>query len=407
MTSVQWEVGSPADVHVRRVGIYDSSARVAAYELHFADLGHRGWDRGNQDAAARLVTSTLTEVPAERLSGGLPLLVDVPRAFLVGDLPVPGRPGCLVAGIAPDVPVDPLLLEGLRRLRTQGFGVAVAGFLGERHREVLLPLADYVGIDVQAAGSALPRLVALVRAHAPGAGVVLHGVPDDAPVEEYVQLGCELFHGRALHRGALRAESLSPTQVMCVRLLAVLGSGDPSPGELEQVVSADPGLTLRVLRAATSAATGTSGSVRSLRQALVLLGPRTLSSWVVLTLLGGVSVVQSDRLALVLARANACASLSAAEEVDVAYTVGLLSGLCDVLGADPADLAERTGVAEQTRQALVENTGPCGLALAAVLAHEADWATGVREAGFSVFDVSRAYLTALADAMRTVAELLG
>jgi c-di-GMP phosphodiesterase len=147
--------------------------------------------------------------------------------------------------------------------------------------------------------------------------------------------------------------------------------------------------------------------VTSLRQALVLIGPRRLRSWVVLTLLeGGTTRNTSDDLWSVLARAHTCQRL-ATDDGDLAFTIGLLSGCADLLGTDAAAVADGSGVGPQARQALLDGEGPAGRALQAVLAHERDDVAAVTAAGLVPFDVSRAYLESLSESLQLVHDLLG
>jgi EAL and modified HD-GYP domain-containing signal transduction protein len=161
-----------------------------------------------------------------------------------------------------------------------------------------------------------------------------------------------------------------------------------------------------LLRTANSAALGLSREVTSLRQALVLIGPKRLRSWVVLTLLeGGTTTSSSDDLWSVLARAFACQRLGA-PEADLAFTVGLLSGAADLLGAEPESVAEGAGVGAEARAALLHGRGAAGRALAAVLAHERDDPDGIAETGLLPFDVSRTYLESLSESLELVHDLV-
>jgi len=146
--------------------------------------------------------------------------------------------------------------------------------------------------------------------------------------------------------------------------------------------------------------------VTSLRQALVLIGPRRLRSWVVLTLLeGGTTTSSSDDLWSVLARAFTCQRLGA-PQADLAFTVGLLSGAAELLGVDPVQVADGAGVGAEARSALLEGEGPAGRALTAVLAHEADDAEAIAATGLLPFDVSRTYLEALSESLELVHDLV-
>jgi c-di-GMP phosphodiesterase len=131
-----------------------------------------------------------------------------------------------------------------------------------------------------------------------------------------------------------------------------------------------------------------------------------LRSWVVLTLLEGGTVRDaSDNLWTVLARAHACQRLSV-HQSDLAFTIGLLSGAAQLLGSEPSDVADGSGVGQEARAALLDGEGEAGQVLSAVLAHERDDPTGVEAVGLMPFDVSRAYLESLSDSLKLVHDLL-
>lgn len=162
---------------------------------------------------------------------------------------------------------------------------------------------------------------------------------------------------------------------------------------------------MRLLRTANAASSGLRNEVTSLRQAIVLLGPRRLRAWVVLTLIeGGATRSKPDELWAVLARAFACQKL-ATRERDLAYTIGLLSGCADLLGGDVAEVATTSGIGSQARAALMFGVGEAGSALAAVRAHERDEVDAITATGFAPFDVSRAYLESLSESLSIVHSL--
>jgi EAL and modified HD-GYP domain-containing signal transduction protein len=173
------------------------------------------------------------------------------------------------------------------------------------------------------------------------------------------------------------------------------------------MVGSDPGLTLRLLRTANAAAAGTGTQVASLRQALVLIGPRRLRSWLVLTLLeGGTTHNPAQDLWSVLARGYTCRRL-APSDPDVAFTVGLLSGAADLLGGTLDQVADGSGIGPAARSALVDGAGAAGHALRAVLAHERDDAHAVTASGLSPLEVSQAYLESLRESLQLVREVTG
>ncbi len=403
---------SVSTVRVGRQGIYDGERRLVAYELLFR--AHGGTTAAlssgaEQDhATSQVISATFGDFGVEQIAGDKPLFINLTRGFFTGELPVPCSPHQVVLELLEDVEVDEELLAGLDQLRAQGYRVAVDDFDGEESRLPAVERAEYVKIDLAASGERFEDVVALVRRHNPSALVVVERVEDDAEFERCAAAGCDLFQGYGLQRPVtLESVSLTPSQLVCLRLVRALTGSDAPIGEIEQLVASDPGLSLRVLRTVSSAGYGTQQEISSLRQAIVLLGRRQLCSWVVLMLLGGVTSVDTESLTTVLARAAACARLVPADS-DLAYTVGLLSGVATVLNMGEDELVETTGVALSVRAALLEGRGAAGQALRAVLSYEDDDdpVAEVDRPAYEVYEVSRAYLAGLSTAMATVEAVL-
>jgi EAL and modified HD-GYP domain-containing signal transduction protein len=393
-------------VRVGRQGIYDERRRLAGYELLFrATEGRVDNEQAGERATSQVIASTFGTFGLENISAGRPVFINFTRAFLTGIIPLPVEPERVVLEVVEHVVVDQELMAGLTQLRSQGYRVAVDDYHGERERSALLEIADYVKIDVQVVPEAsLPGLVQSSRAG--GATLIAESVEDAATLQRCVELGFELFQGHFLQRPTiLEQRTLSPSQLICARLLTDLADPEAPIARIEHMVGSDPGLTLRLLRTANSTAAGTGRQVTSLRQALVLIGPRRLRSWVVLTLLeGGATKNASDDLWSVLARAFACQRLGGGE-ADLAFTVGLLSGAAELLGAPPETVAVGSGLGREAQAALTEGAGDAGRALTAVLAHEGDDPQTIIALGLVPFDVSRAYLESLSESLQIVHDL--
>ena len=272
------------------------------------------------------------------------MFVRLTRGFFTGMLPIPVEPADVVLVVTDHLTVDHELLLGLAELRQAGYQVAVDNYRGDVARSALVELADFVKIDIDSLSPlVVPGLVQSCRQT--GATLVAANVGDADAMQRCAALGFELFCGEYLARPAvLSRRVLSPSQVICARLLNDLANPDAPLSRLEQLVGSDPGLSMRLLRGAHSAA-GAGQEVESLRQALVLIGPQRLRSWVVLTLLEGTATQNaSDDLWSVLARAHACARLTP-DNADLAYTIGLLSGAAQLLGTDAEDVAKVAGLA--------------------------------------------------------------
>ncbi|GAB2694002.1 HDOD domain-containing protein [Thalassiella azotivora] len=420
---------APVDVtpsphsRVGRQGIYDRNGALVAHELLFRGLADDGSGltapgpgpegrlaTTEQDrATSQVIAATFGDFGMKQLGGGRPLYLNMTRAFLLGDLPLPFGPHGVVLEVLEHVEVDDDLVAGLRSLRQRGFRLALDDFTGEEHRLPLLDLVDVVKVDVLSLTRPLDEVVALVRRRAPEVQLLAERIEDAPLLQVCTDAGFDLFQGYCFQRPlVLEATRLSPTQIACLRLLRTLNDPRSTTSDIERVVATDPGLSLRVLRTANSASSATLRSITSLRQAVVMLGPPALSAWVMLTLMGGLTPSRRDDLVLILARARCAETVARFVDVDpsTAYTAGLLSGVAQVLRTDVAQVATGAGMDVEMQVALVDGLGPLGAVVRTVEAHELDERDAGDRCGITPFDLSRAYLRAWAYALETVSTAL-
>ena len=157
---------------------------------------------------------------------------------------------------------------------------------------------------------------------------------------------------------------MTASHAVALQLAAVLHEDAPDPAEIERLLRADVGLSYRVLRLANSAASGLSREVSSLRQAIVLVGPRALAGWVSLMMLSdsGQSTAAVDNV-LIAARMVELLVTAEGGEPAPAFLVGLLDGVAPILGITKEEVLETVGAAGPIREAVLTGEGPLGLAL--------------------------------------------
>ena len=397
---------SLSTVLVGRQGIHAAGGGLVAFELLFRQMPIDALrsEADHESATAQVISSVFCDFGGSDIAGARPLFLNVTRAFLVGDIALPDLPDQVVVEVLEHVPLDDEVLAGIVALKAAGYRVAADDWDGSAGRDPLVVLADIVKIDLPQVGrDELPRLVARARELNPTVQVVVERIEDAADAAVAVAAGADLLQGFHLDRPqVVKTSAMSPSDVVCLRLLGALAS-EAETAEVERLVSSDPGLALRVLRMAGSPA-GVGRPVRSVQQAVVLLGPRKLSTWVVLMVLGGASRLPHEQVVTMLTRAGACARLVPRMR-DVAYTAGLLSAVSEVLGTDPEETLRTSGVAPSIAEAVLHGVGDVGQALRAVVGHERANPAVVVANGFTPFEVSHVYLDALRESLRTAASL--
>jgi len=137
------------DVLIGRQAIYDRTLQVRAYELLFRG---GGLDLSRPDqadrATSRVLIDSLTAIGLERLVGERRAFLNLTRSFVLGEYPLPVHPDRVVLEVLENVGVDAPIVAGLRRLKDQGFTLALDDFEYIPGCEPLLELCDMVKLDV-------------------------------------------------------------------------------------------------------------------------------------------------------------------------------------------------------------------------------------------------------------------
>lgn len=395
-----------ARVHVGRQPIFDRELDVLGYELLFrsSEDATSASEMGDM-ATTKVIVNTFTEFGLERLVGRRQAFVNVTRSFVLGTMPVPFTPDVAVLELLETIQAEPEVLAGTQALHEQGYRLALDDFFFEPGRLDFLPFVDYVKLDVLGVDpDVLARRVE--RCRRLDVKLVAERVETLADMERATALGFDYFQGYFLVRpDVISATTVSPSHLACLELLAKLADPEVGVADVESVVRTDLALNYRVLRAANAAAAGATRRIDSIRDALVMLGLNKLRSWLLLMVLADAGSANEEQLSTAMTRARTCELL--AQDVrgvkpESAFVAGLLSSLEMVLGVDIATLLERMPLTSELEAAMTTGDGPLGGLVTAVVAYEAGEIARIEETGLALFDVSRAYLSAVGWSLQLV-----
>lgn len=380
-------------VVVGRQPIFDRDLLITGYELLFRAAESRqsaGFDTPGDEMTATVFSSALS-IGLERLVGAKDIYCNADRGVLSGAVPLLLPPERTTIEISRETPFDAEIEYGCRTLRAAGFRLALDDYARTANTELLLPLVDAVKIDVTRAG-----LDTAVAAAAPLAGkglhLIAHKVETERELEACVAAGFDLFQGFALARPTtVTGATLEASVLGALQLSAAAMDPSTNLDEVEHIIRRDPALTVQLLEiAAIGDLGGFKRTVRSIREALVLLGNQRLRAWVTLLMLRSRRTTAADELITVLARARICEMLADPDETAFAFTAGMISALDRFLQV-PADELARTlplddellgaafhgqGQVGELVQAVrrAEVTGMAGAEMRAVIPVALDWA---------------------------------
>lgn len=368
------------DIFVARQPILDRAQALFAYELLFrasADAAGAGGADGNH-MASHVILSAMGDIGLDRLVGQRRAFVNVTRDILLGALPEVLPPDVAVIEILESIEPDRQVVAAVTRLRELGYLIALDDFEYHPRYHPLLELADVVKLDVldgdlERVERVLPFLdrfdVALLAER-----VETHEV-----FRRCHDLGFDYFQGYFFARPqTVSGHGIPHDKITALRLLRVLNDAGATFGDIEKVISTDVSLSYKLLRYINSPLCGLRQPVRSIREALVLLGLDRLRKWASLVVFSHAGqgkpseLVRSAQL-----RARLCEQLAPAASVPAptAFTVGLFSRLDALLDQPMKSAVAPLGLGDDITAALLAGRGPLGSLLRLAAAWErADWA---------------------------------
>ncbi len=397
----------PAEVFVGRQPIFDRRQHVVGYELLFRNGTADSAVVVDQEAAtATVVLNSITEIGFEQVVGGRPAWINISTDFVRKGLVTLLPPAPLVLEILEDQTIDDEILAAFAALKQRGHRLALDDFLYTADTERLLGLVDFIKLDLLALGrEELSRMVTRLAPY----GVVLLAEKLESQ-EDYAfcsQAGCQLFQGYYFCRPELmRGRKIDANRAALLDLLAALHDPQTELVDLQRKIALDIGLSFRLLRYINSSFFGLRQEVRSIGQAVALLGLQNLKHWATLTAFTSIGDKPVELTITALVRARFC-ELAAREYLDAdagdMFTLGLFSVIDALFDTPMEELLAKLPFAPDARDALVSHGGQKGELLSCLQAIE----TGDLAAAEAIVPTaSSLYVAAVAWADEATATLL-
>ena len=363
------------EVVVGRQPIVDVAGEVVGYELLYRSAGPAATTRDGEQMTAEVLLSALT-IGVDHLVGDGLVFCNADRGVLVGATPVTLPPERTVIEVLESVAIDADVVRGCADLVERGFQLALDDFMWVEGAEQLLEMASVVKIDVLAMSrDEVVELVARCRAF--DVLLLAEKVETDEQLQWARDAGFDLFQGYIIERPVqVRGHTLPAATTAHVQLAVQLLVEDIDFKGIEEVLRREPGLVVQLLHmAGRGGGGGLRRQVKTIREALVLLGTARVRQWIALILLQGQRSSNPDAIITALARARACELLAARSpgaSAESAFTAGLVSALDLLLGVD-GDQLTSLDLDPALKSAAFDRAGAAG----ALVARVADFQDGV------------------------------
>ena len=185
----------------------------------------------------------------------------------------------VVAEVGGEVAPDESILKAIHELKRRGYKIALDDFTIDDPRAPLLDLADFLTVDIQQ--TSWDDILRLTRSYGnQSLGLLAENVEAWHEFEQALKAGFHYFQGFFFRKPEMmRTRGIPSNRVTYLRLLRAVSRPEMQWDEIEDLIKKDAALYYRLLRYLNSAAFGIRGEIRSVNQALTVLGENELRRW--------------------------------------------------------------------------------------------------------------------------------
>jgi len=374
-------------LYFARQPILDVNGKTYAYELLYRSSAKQGFSPIKDDrcATAQVLVNTLNFVDLKSIIGSAFAFINIDEAILLDDMVFSIPKEQFVLEILETVVITDTILERVIQLKEMGYRFALDDIdCSKEYIQNFQPVFKYIDIlklDITLMDEdALPRYLALFKQF--DLKVLAEKVETQEEFDKYKALGCDLFQGFFFAKpDIIKNKRLDPEQVLILNLITQL-QNEEDIDEICRSFEQNVALTLQLLRFINSAAFSFRTSIKSIRQAIMLLGPSQLKSWLLLISYAnpahGPKGLENPLLHLAQTRSNMMQTITQAHYqnrcngvlLDKAAFIGLLS-LVEALFQTPIEtILNELNVDNEITTTLVEYQGDFGVIFQLILAVE-------------------------------------
>jgi EAL and modified HD-GYP domain-containing signal transduction protein len=340
--------------YVARQPILDVRGRVHGYELLFR-AGPQAFFSGDGDQATRAMLDNMLLFGLERLTAGLPAFVNCTAESLTEELVHVMPSGMTVLEILETLDPTPGLIAACRKMKSEGYRLALDDFVWKPELEPLVEIANYIKVDFKAT-SAKERRVLLQRLRNAPLVLIAEKVETQEEYKQAQEEGFTLFQGYYFCRPVLQENhKVPPNRLSHIEIMQLLHNDPFDKHKVVWAVKRDASLAYRLLRLANSPACAIRQQVRSIEVALMMVGDEMFRRIATLAIASELNAGQpSEILRMMFMRGRFC-EMAAREygmDSNEQYLLGMFSLLPAILRLPMDLLTSAMPLREEIRAAL-------------------------------------------------------
>ncbi|EKD39051.1 MAG: hypothetical protein ACD_75C00522G0012 [uncultured bacterium] len=361
---------------IARQPILNIHKKLFAYELLYRGLEELSLALvGGDRATSALLTSSFLTEGLEKISNSRPCFVNFTEELLVQNVAANFPCDKIIVEILEDVQPTPAVIAACKRLKKQGYTLALDDFVYDKKLTPLIELADIIKFDFR-----LTPINQIEQAILSLAAYDIEFLAEKVETyEEFNQalgLGCRYFQGYFFAKPeVMQIKELAAAKITLLNLVVEVNRPSIEKKRLTELISTDVSLSYKLLRYINSAYFSRLSKIDSITHAIAYLGDIEVRRFITMLAISQMSSNKPAELVrLAVIRAKFCEGLARASRKkpnpDELFMLGLFSLLHAMLDASVEEVFSKIPVSSDVFLALTRREGPFAMFLETVFAYE-------------------------------------
>lgn len=271
------------DVFLARQPIHDKFNELFGYELLFRDsVENRYQSQDGDNATIEVIKNSFMNIGIEKVTGDRKAFINFTENILKSDIFTVLSPKSVIVEILEDIKPTEELLELCIQLKAKGYIIALDDFVYSSKNTKLLSVADIIKVDFKITKGYERRKV-IDQVNSARIKFLAEKVETIEDFNQAVEYGYSYFQGYYFSKPlVIVGKRISENKITHMKLLEEMNSNSFDIESLEILIKRDLSLTFKLLKLINSAKYSLSSEIKSIRQALSLIGEIEIKKWLYL-----------------------------------------------------------------------------------------------------------------------------
>ncbi|MBU3111514.1 EAL and HDOD domain-containing protein [Clostridium lacusfryxellense] len=271
------------DVFLARQPILNKYNKLFGYELLFRDSEKNSFQGEDGDKATiDVIKNSFINIGIDKVTGGKKAFINFTKNILQSDIFMVLSPETVVIEILEDVDPTEEIVDLCKKLKKLGYLIALDDFVYSSKYKNLLEITDIIKVDFKIT-TGYDRREVIEHVNLPHIKFIAEKVETLEEFNEAVSYGYSYFQGYYFSRPLIvTGKRISENKIIYMKLLQEINSGSFNIEIIEDLIKRDVSLSFKLLKLINSANYVFRSEIKSIRQALSLLGEKEIKMWLYL-----------------------------------------------------------------------------------------------------------------------------